>query len=350
MNTRQLPYSEKDVSHDIYSMAFLFIDLMCQQANQGDPRGELIRQANDIARLGFDNSQNLKVIYSEQLSRVYPSANETLAFMEYVWDMFGNHVNVLRYDQFFQLLEKYDLVCGSFNRYTGVVPQQVLNEIYKLEEMWDADGIPENCGFGLSYLKELTIDEDEINIDKIRKLMRMPISIQNKQVAAILSDVVGTNVNSTQSPRTKLTDTLFIAAPAADMIPLPLRIKFETPEIMQLHINPQEDAIMTAFINGKTQQEALQLAMFAEDEIRQIERGYERILNNSDIIRYAKFSFTHSEPEIIRLLKDPFICSLTPYGVLIHAKWGEEAEDATIKRYEELRRAVQEQQSQLLTP
>lgn len=44
----------------------------------------------------------------------------------------------------------------------------------------------------------------------------------------------------------------------------------------------------------------------------------------------------------IRAMVDPFIFSIPNWSdvVLIHAKWGSEAEDATIKRYEQLRDAV----------
>lgn len=37
---------------------------------------------------------------------------------------------------------------------------------------------------------------------------------------------------------------------------------------------------------------------------------------------------------------DPFICSLTKYGVMIFTKWGNEAQDDIIKRYEELSKYV----------
>lgn len=38
--------------------------------------------------------------------------------------------------------------------------------------------------------------------------------------------------------------------------------------------------------------------------------------------------------------KDPFFCSCTEYGVLIYSKWGDEAQDEIIKRYEQLSKSV----------
>jgi hypothetical protein len=33
---------------------------------------------------------------------------------------------------------------------------------------------------------------------------------------------------------------------------------------------------------------------------------------------------------------DPFICSLSKYGIVIYSRWGKEASDKTFKKYEDL--------------
>jgi hypothetical protein len=45
--------------------------------------------------------------------------------------------------------------------------------------------------------------------------------------------------------------------------------------------------------------------------------------------------------------KDPILCSLTEYGVLLFTRWGEEANDKIIKGYEELGRKISEYQQKL---
>lgn len=45
--------------------------------------------------------------------------------------------------------------------------------------------------------------------------------------------------------------------------------------------------------------------------------------------------------------RDPFVCSLTKYGVLIFTRWGEEANDKIIKAYEDLDRKISEYEQKL---
>ena len=45
--------------------------------------------------------------------------------------------------------------------------------------------------------------------------------------------------------------------------------------------------------------------------------------------------------------RDPFMCSLTKYGILIFTRWGEEANDKTIKAYEDLDRKISEYEQKL---
>lgn len=74
--------------------------------------------------------------------------------------------------------------------------------------------------------------------------------------------------------------------------------------------------------------------------IRDEESRLQSVIEKSNIARYCEIDFIKTQPIPERKLFDPFICSCTPHGVLIHAKWGAEAEDATIKRYVQLRDAI----------
>jgi hypothetical protein len=45
--------------------------------------------------------------------------------------------------------------------------------------------------------------------------------------------------------------------------------------------------------------------------------------------------------------KDPILCSLTEHGILLFTRWGEEANDNIVKRYEELGEKISKYQQKL---
>lgn len=360
------PYGEEHVSADLTSMAMLFIELMCQQQEQNKSYSELIRTKDAIAQFGFKNSQNAKLLgaMTEQMAE-YEKATDTLAFMEDVWQKFGTDAMVVRYDHFFQILEKYDMVCGSFNRYTGGIPQFALDTLTRLNGMFERKELKRKYALGLNYAGNFIFNDEMTGIEAMKKRLRMPLRTNNESVVSAISDYVGFDIgaNENDDKHDTLTNVLFIAAPAADMKPLKMNVMFNTGKIKEIRktkprIEKEWDMARSRYLcyfgisrskeeiakyeaeynrlNGIRDKEVAEIDQAVKDE----EARLQAILADSDINRYAKISFIHKEAEIVRKLIDPFICSLTPYGVLIHAKWGEEAEDATIKRYEQLRDAI----------
>lgn len=361
--TYTAPYSESHVSADLSAMAMLFIELMCQQQEQNKSYGELIRTKDALAQFGFKNTQNAKLLgaMTGQMAE-YKKATDTLAFMEDVWQRFGTDAMVVRYDHFFQILEKYDMVCGSFDRYTGGIPQSALDTLTRLNGMWERKELKRKYALGLNYAGHFTFKDEMTGIEAMKKRLRMPLRANNKSAAAAISDYVGFDIEAKKSNEhdDTITDVLFIAAPAADMEPLKMDVVFDTDNLKELReTKPKtgtERAWAAMFAVGVKYESKEFYRLHAEydrldnirrKEIQDIDQAVkdeearlQAILADSDINRYAKISFIHKEAEIVRILKDPFICSLTPHGVLIHAKWGAEAEDATIKRYEQLRDAI----------
>lgn len=348
------PYEETHVSADLSAMAMLFIEAMCQQQEQNKSYGELIRTKNALNQFGFKNSHNAKLIGSmDEQIEAYSKATDTLAFMEQVWEKFGTDAMVVRYDHFFQILEKYDMVCGSFDRYAGGIPQEVLDTLTRLNDMWERKELDMTYAAPFEWAHEFEISDEEFVVSGLIDFLRMPI--KTTKVNDKINSAVGLEDGelSVFPDTNKLSDVLFISAPAADMMPLEITVEFDTDKLRELrNAEPQsEEAFRMArdryFHDDVYDMSYYRIASIRNDEITKInqavkdeEKRLQDIIAASDINRYAKIEFISKEPQIVRILKDPFICSLTPYGVLIHAKWGAEAEDATIKRYEQLRDAI----------
>lgn len=323
------PYTESHVAADLAIKAMLFIELMCDQAEKNKSYGELMSTKQSLEQFGFTNSQNAQLLGEMQTQMAdYKNAADALAFMENVWQKFGKEAMVLRYDHFFEILEKYDMGCGSFNRYTGAIPQSAIDTLNKLDEMWERKELTTEYAVGLTYAINYDFKDEATGLDILRKRMRMPFRCANEDIMQEISSVCGLDLMADRRSESKrLSDVMFIAAPAADMKPLEIRFVFGTPRFNELQHILNLVVHTSSYLDQKKQYDA---------EVNRLKA----IVEASDINRYAKINFVKTDPIPFRILLDPFICSLTRYGVLIHAKWGAEAEDATIKRYEQLRDAV----------
>lgn len=336
-------YTAEDVHRDLTAFVLLFLSDIQQEIERKEVPATISQDAALLSEFGLTHSKN--AVIAKNLAKEVSAHNEeydrkkaALAFMADVWATFGTDAMVVRYDHFFQILEKYDMVCGSFDRYTGGIPQEALNALASLKDLWGKGQFRSEYGLPLSYAKGFTFRDESCDIVHLRNRARIPMRVSDKAVMRQFAKLcfMSPDYLGESEPRGLggINDALFIAAPAADMKPLKMKVEFD-------HNAPSMlDAIAAADKKRNNSMNSLLYESFMEMQnrvIRAEETRLQSVIEKSNIARYCEIDFIETQPLPERKLYDPFICSLTPYGVLIHAKWGAEAEDATIKRYEQLR-------------
>lgn len=338
-------YTAEDVHRDLTAFVLLFLSDIQQEIERKEVPATISQDAALLSEFGLTHSKN--AVIAKNLAKEVSAHNKefdrkkaALAFMADVWATFGTDAMVVRYDHFFQILEKYDMVCGSFDRYTGGIPQEALNALASLKDLWSKGQFRSEYGLPLGYASSFTFRDESCDILHLRNRARIPMRVSDEAVMRQFAKLCFIKNLSVDEPRglKSINDALFIAAPAADMKPLKMKVEFD--------VSHKGDAALR-----KAEREDRDLVLYPSsnrwkrdtiknDAIRTEETRLQSVIEKSDIARYCGIDFIKTQPLPERKLYDPFICSLTPHGVLIHAKWGAEAEDATIKRYEQLRDAI----------
>lgn len=335
-------YTAEDVHRDLTAFVLMFLSDIQQEIERKEVPATISQDAALLSEFGLTHSKN--AIIAKRLNDEVASHNKeydrkkaALAFMSDVWATFGKDAMVVRYDHFFQILEKYDMVCGSFDRYTGGIPQEALNALASLKGLWSKGQFRTEYGLPLGYAYSFTFRDESCDIVHLRNRARIPMRVSDKAVMQQFANLCFIKALGADEPRDleSINDALFIAAPAADMKPLKMSVVFD----------PNSASMLSAIAAEEMARDYDNITFRRYDRvrnnaIRKEESRLQSIIEKSDIARYCEIDFIKTQPLPERKLYDPFICSLTPHGVLIHAKWGAEAEDATIKRYEQLRDAI----------
>jgi hypothetical protein len=253
----------------------------------GDPE---VSSLDLVSRLGFINAKPIVerrelIKRNADFDQTVQASIKALQLIKEIQEYFGPNTIVVKRSDFIEILRKYNLVCGKFENYTGIVPDKNAREIddalNKIQKLSDYESEKMSRELYDSYYKHLTYNIREIrfyrnsNLPKSKEKLLInlfPFSSVDRNcyslASAIAQDLASNgirleNVDTIHSERVNM----FICAPANEMNNSKNRVKFSV-------FTPRTD--------------------------------------------------------------DPFICSLTPYGVVIHSMWGREAEDETIKKYKAL--------------
>lgn len=252
-----------------------------------------VNSLETVEKLGFVNTQpvreKIEVIKQRaKFNEAIRNACEALMFINEIRDYFGPNALVVKRSDFIELIKKYDLVCGRFGNYTGIVPDKNLTEIketieklHNIESSLDSKSLirASYCKTYTYFVREVIFTRSSYSLSKEEtKLINLFPLVLSERVGwrrdedLSIGEYLKNNGFTLEDPidgfsKDLVPDQLFICAPSREMNNRESRVKFSV-------FTPRTD--------------------------------------------------------------DPFICSLTPYGVVIHSMWGREAEDEAIRKYKAL--------------
>lgn len=355
-------YTAEDVHRDLTAFVLLLLSDIQQEIERKDVPMAITRESSLLHKLGFKRSKNAQLANQitsdiEAHNKAYEEKKAALSFMQQAWATFGKDTMVIRYDKFFELLRKYNLVCGSFDSYTGIIPAENLADIERVTAILEK---------GVSFVEPFryiqSVDTDGNDIGMLKHFNICPMS--RILADAILPQIGIKKFKPILNSRAMGTeDGLAEYLDAARQLEYWRRLEREQYQLAQA----VEDAHYHEYMMAQ-RREAFKRRMAERggvDLYSNIRDGFVYtgrpnltdeeygIFIAAPMQEMAEFEITtYSSSEIRKQqekeerrmreirTKDPFICSLTHFGVMIYTKWGDEAQDEIIKRYEALSKAV----------
>lgn len=284
----------------LFATAVLMLTELSKTQEEMLARSEKMQLAKRAEALGFTNS------YEVAKQQQFNKNVEILRFMLEMWRDLGGNTILIGFDQFQSLLHRHDLMCVPFEAYKGDIPFQNLKEIEDAAAKLNRLDKENNRRYGHALsLRAMVARSSRELLD----LIRFPFfwgecnnHLRNGSTATTIPFHFSLNTKG----------FMFIAAPK-DFV--------EKPDIKAY----KEDIDYSSY------------RAMCDDRINH------RIELANEILRgvqgYANVTYA-TAPKQLPYNFDPFVCSICDHGVIIHSMWGAEAEDATIKRYEQLRDAI----------
>lgn len=249
---------------------------------------DTVKRMTFLRKVGLTNTANAKEI------KEYASKVELFQFMRKMWQDLGENTLLVKFSDFHKILCDYNLMCGDFLRYNGEIPEKNVQEIENAIELYES-GLMGNYALPIEYTKYLFLRDisnngmvltPKISIDGVR----LPISIQGIETPVFdVNSKNGTKITNHYSRETFKDYPFFIAAPRSKMRGFNFTYQRRT-------------------------------------------WNYREAITCDIPLDFDEAGFSFA--------RDPFVCSICEHGVIIHSMWGAEAEDATIKRYEQMRDAI----------
>lgn len=279
---------------------------------------ELEIELTRLEGAGLVNSQNYSVVQENLKSIIREKDVELnrakfLGFVKELGKVFPSSF-LVEWETFYTLLKKYGLMIGEVKDYTGVVPERNITEITKVKESLRV-GNHES----VSYSKKRNF-YDCFGLGKNRKCMKL------------VGDIYIDRDNYKWAKDKVL---LVIQEEWRNLIPsIHLDTSYDRGTI-------KRNTLMRYLDDHKTRGVFSELISDSiEKEAWRIEIGG-KILSGETLLIAAPEKYLKNKVEVKNIPVDPIVFQPTPFGVVVHSVWGEEAEDKVLQEYLEMNKIIQ---------
>lgn len=249
---------------------------------------------------------------------------DAITFLSEVIDILGEDTFLISYNKFFELLEKYNLVCGELRDYSGDIPRENLNTITKNLEILN------KAMAGVVFLTyKIDNYEKETDISGISQF-----KIKTQEASTFVSGF----------PRIKKIHRISLLSNVKEenlpgfsrYAPIISRFPFMIEGIFL-----EEGFNCTTFFDFGEYQINNFNVTFGDQGLcgsLQIKPCDDPVFIAAPITEMNQVLKLERVKNLIP--EDPFVISLTKYGVLIHTMWGVETKDETVGEFRGLVRKL----------
>ena len=268
---------------------------------------ELKSELDKLKSLGLGNSENAKLLKAkiEELETRKKSSQFGKEVFEFIKDI--KHIfpssYLISFDQFYKIIEKYNLSVNKIQNYTGIIPQKNINELSIVKSEILRDEYRFDNVLNVYDAKDPNFIE-KFYLVKTVKHRDDPIA---KDKARLFSDFI--------SERGYL-------------------IRYYSPYRIVSVVNLNDVLSMNDdWVDDKD--------LYWTNRSSDVELTLSSLKQDDLLIAAPKKCFLEKF-KISKMPVDPIVFQCCPYGVIVHSVWGEEADDKVLKEYMELNQKILE--------
>lgn len=333
---RRIPvYTAEEIHNALYLSVLAYLDEVNKEIQEFKVSSEEKAEIALFQKTGLINSTRAKELQSleEKEVKVKEAIEKNKRLLRFILEMsvwFDHKTVLVRFEDFERIIKKYDLWCGELSDFTGDIPRKNLEEVSMAQDrirqlpkgryIYDEEGneyrnthIPRAMYYSTVQENPSVPKATEISMDTLTEDM------------SYLEFFKITGIEYYNDAKKKLSPT-----DKSNMGRFPFLV-------LDDHARRNIYSSWDRSFQYLTELNKRLTDPLSPNDAR---LKVEKLDENLFIVAPKKEMRNCIDEKIIARPKDPFVCSYSKHGVLIHSKWGAESEDELMVRYDHLYREL----------